>query len=188
MLLTAGPYLIEVTKEKEVRKKNGKRKWEGRKDSQQKVIWAFTSKHFWAHPCPSHFAFSYSTSKPLKHVREPQNHKLTVAIAQSSAFGVFSHRTHDHSHSEDGWIACPAAVWMYWMHDKSPAQWCKLHGSLWHARCRSSWICGHYTRSIRSFCREKWICNTSHPRCQLHKLFVIGIMFVTFYVWAPLVV
>lgn len=62
-------------------------------------------------------------------------------------FLVFSHRHNDNSHSENGWIACPAAVWMYWMHDKSLAQWCKLYRLLRHLRCCSSWICGHYTGS-----------------------------------------
>ncbi len=69
-----------------------------------------------------HFIFHFHM--PLKHAQEPQNHKPTVAMALSS-LRVFSHRHNDNSYSENGWIACPAAVWMYWMH-KSLAQWCKL--------------------------------------------------------------
>lgn len=85
---------------------------------------------------------------PLEHAQEPQNHALTVAMALSSSFGSFPTGTMIIlTHRENWWIACPAAVWMYWMHDKSLAEWSALCGLLWHLRCRSSWICGHYTGS-----------------------------------------
>lgn len=170
MLLTAGPYLIEVTKEREVKKKRKERL----------TAESYSGIHLLSSPgSPVSFLFLHLIfHMPLEHAQELQNHTLTVAMALSSSFGSFPTGTMIIlTHSENGWIACPAAVW-YWMHDKSLAEWSTLYGLLWQLRCCSSWICGHYTGS--GLTRPlPWEVDLQHLATTLStsQAFVVRIMF-----------